>query len=258
MHRIIQVFGALSLCATLFGCVSVDYVKKLDSPVLLEQASSPFPKTAIKEPTPAKRYEVNKSCGKTMPDNACISSIGDLIFQISIYQVTDLITVAALAPVDLNQFPVGARWMATHVYDRDGVQANIYTSPEYYNGNIGVILNSDYKPETSQPIIQLAGNRKGRRWRLAGPRNFFGTSTPIEAWGIRYGGKQGGDHVIEIIDKKNASTTEIIQTVRITDKEFSDGTTIKGARIKLLSAEKNGVIRCSVDYIRNSMNESGI
>lgn len=222
-------------CLFICGCANVDYVKKLDDPIPLE-----------KHGTISFHYFNGSS------NNEGVASIGDVVFVFTRFEVNDDLTINSVAPLMLAAFPKGSEWMATHSFNYRETQGLVYTSPAYYKGNIGVILDKNYRPLTPMPLIQLAGNRKGRRWPLLGSaENFFVTSNLVEAWGIRYGGKQNGEYVFEIIDKLNANVSQVIQSVRVSDRDLVTGVIIKGVRVKLLELEGQGVIRCSLQYTRS-------
>lgn len=216
------------------GCGSIDYIHKLDQPIEL-----------------IRHGEVRTHYFDGEKDGVGSASIGDVVFVLQRFEFKDTAEVTAASPLGLQPFPRSASWSATHEFELPGAKGYVYTSKDYHQGNIGVLLDNNYVPATPRPVVQLAGKRKGRSWPLKSKANFFVTARVIEGWGIRYGGKQGSDYVFEIIDRLNANNSQVIQTLRILEDTFSKGVVVKGVHMKLLAPEEKGIIRCALNYLRD-------
>lgn len=222
------------LSVLLCGCGSIDYIRKLDQPIGL-----------------IRHGDVRLHYFDGAKDGVGSASIGDVVFVLQRFEFKDSAEVTAVSPRGLQPFPKSATWSATHEFELPGAKGYIYTSKDYHQGNIGVMLDGNYFPASTHPVVQLAGNKKGRRWTLKTNGNFFVTARMIEGWGIRYGGKQGSDYVFEIIDQLNSNTSQVIQTVKILEDTFRKGVVVKGVHMKLLAPEEKGIIRCTLEYLRD-------
>ena len=184
-----------------------------------------------------------------------VASIGDELFVIRRFKIGEKEEIKA-APLrdQLQSFPINAVWTGTHLYhDKLGSQFTVYTSPSFYNGQIGAILDKDGNLATSHPLIQVMGVKKGRRWRVIGNGKFIQSSVEsLEAWGLRYSGKRGTAYVFEIVDKRNANVSEIIQSIHVSEADFLKGFTIRGVFVQGFSTDRHGVIKYSLKDSRTS------
>jgi len=234
-RALIRPWGYLSLILVVQGCAYSSYTTPLNPPIE-RQALSVTYTSAFNRP----------------PSGMHTASIGDELFVISRYLIGEREEVRLHAPARLHSFPSDAKWMGTYRYDDGGGdQLVVFTSPSYYNGDVGVILNTKDEVATRRPLVQVAGKRTGRRWSLIGTGKFFVASERLtEAWGVRYSGQRGTAYVFEIIDKHGASVTQIIQSVHVPETEFLRGFTIKGVLVTGLAKDNRGVIRYSIKDVR--------
>jgi hypothetical protein len=218
---------ALFLLLVLQGCAYVSYTNKLETPVALN--------------VPEKQY---LSSLEITHQNEQLASIGDELFRVGVYIVgaDEHINFKATTGDD---FPNNNLWEGTYVYN-DGESGDliVYTNPKYYEGSIGVILDSDGQIATSLPLVQVATMKKGRRWPLNGTGKFFVyTDRLIEKWGLRYSGIKDSNYVFEIVNKYDSNVTEIIQSIQVTESSYLEGVIIRGVLIKGLEKDKHGVIK---------------
>jgi hypothetical protein len=232
--RICCTIGAAMLIQ---GCTYVSYTAPLIPPIEREKVSVTY-----------------KSVFDTEKHGEQSASIGDEIFVIRRYMIGERAEIRYKAPDNISPFPNATTWIGTHIYDDiKGGRYTVYTSPLFYKGSLGVILDKDGRPATREPLVQVAGGKTGRRWQLQGIGQFFSRSDVLlEAWGVRYGGKRGESYVFEILNKKNANVIEIIQSVQVTEADFLKGFTIKGVFVKGLSIDRQGVIRYSLQDVRGN------
>ncbi len=233
----IRLCCAIGLAMIIQGCAHVSYTSPLYPPIEREKVGI----TYKSDFDPEKRGEQS-------------ASIGDEIFVIRRYVIGERVEIRYKALDDIGPFPNANTWVGTHIYDdKQGGRYTVYTSPLFYKGTVGVILDKDGEPATRKPLVQVAGGKIGRRWRLQGTGKFFSLSNVLlEAWGARYGGKRGESYVFEILNKKDANVTEIIQSVQVTEADFLKGFTIKGVFVKGLSIDRQGVIRYSLQDVRGN------
>lgn len=238
-----QKISRIRLCFIFIGsmciqaCTYVSYTTPIDKPIESEKVGVTYKSV----------FDNNKYRERN-------ATIGDEIFVTRRYKHGEKMEARFKAPDSNNPFPDGRTWVGTHIYDdMKGEKYVVYTSPLFYKGSVGVILDKDAHLVTSKPLVQVAGRKTGRRWKINGKGQFFTPSIElIEAWGVRYGGKVGASYVFEILNKKNANVTEIIQSVQVTETDFLKGFTIKGVFVKGLSIDRLGVIRYSLQDIRGN------
>lgn len=177
------------------------------------------------------------------------ASLGDRLFWVRRYVSGAKEIIAVQAPAKLKGFPSQAQWFHSHVYEgEDAPGAAVYTTKEYYNGAIGVIVDSEDKLVTRKPAVQVSGSKKGRRWSLPTGKPFFVIpDTLIEAWGVRYGGRKGTSYVFEIVDMHNPNASQITQSLEVTPNEFTSGFTVRGVVIKGLEDMGAGIIKYSLN-----------
>ncbi|MUK91909.1 hypothetical protein GNP80_05595 [Aliivibrio fischeri] len=227
----------------LSGCVYTSHTEKLHTPIERNSLSS------IEE-IPYSSFE-----GKSGKREA---SIGEIMFvyqkYIRVIEKTEYIRFKA--PTG-NRFPKSADWAATYKYD-DGKKDNllVYTTPKYYNGSIGVILDENNSVATDKPLVQVEGAKAGRRWALLGKGEFFGVYTKEteddknNSWALRFGGNNGSTYEFEIVNQNESTVVDVLQTIKISERDFLSGFTIRGIFIKGLHKAKYGVITFTATDIR--------
>jgi hypothetical protein len=218
------------LLLSIQGCSYNTYTTELSEPIVRKSPEHRF----------TSEFDVR-------PEGVQEASIGSELFRISRYEIGEyeFVRVKALTS---ETFPAIADWKGTHVYN-DGKSGDlvVYTTPKYYRGAIGVILDSEDRIVSKAPLVQLNGMKKGRRLKLSGEGKFFEISNKlIERWGLRYGGLSDNNYVFELFNKNDANVVEIIQSIQVTEKSFLDGFTVRGVFIKGLKKDTQGVITYKV------------
>jgi hypothetical protein len=212
------------------GCTHASYTRKLDTPI-----ERKAPKGRL-----TSSLDVLNSGERS-------ASIGDPLFRVSRYQIGEYGAVR-LKALTAEPFPQKASWLGTYVYnDQTSGDLIVFTTPAYYKGQIGVILDEQGRVATEAPLIQVDGGLKGRRWKVNGSGQFFDESKVlVDRWEIRYGGKAGDQYIFEIVNKAESSTSDILQSIKISESSFFEGFTVRDVFIKGLSGDSKGVIRYSV------------
>lgn len=143
-------------------------------------------------------------------------------------------TMAGVRPMDLEaEFPTDG-WTSSWTYmGADAPNTDIYTNPNFYDGDLGVIIDGAGRMLTAHPVIQIAGAKRGRRWAVSGGPVFFVT----RSWGLRYGGLRDNAHRLLIVDNPSDKEREIVQDFQIGQDEASHGFSVKGVRVRILSYE---------------------
>ncbi|HCH00816.1 MAG TPA: hypothetical protein DEV85_02860 [Vibrio sp.] len=91
--------------------------------------------------------------------------------------------------------------------------------------------------------MQLSGAKEGRRWAING-QYFF---TPInDSWALRYGGLYDGKLTLEIVNKVESSTSEVLQTINVREADFYKGLVIRNILVKGVSIDEYGIIKFKV------------
>lgn len=174
------------------------------------------------------------------------ASIGDTLFIVSYYHLSPEVSVKFKSPLR-EQFPSRAIWSSRYYFTENNEIFFVYTTPGYQQGHIGIALNAKQEIEKSKQLVQLRGRgvlRKGRRWNLNGEGKIFEPIYDLsDAWAIRYGGFVNDNFLFEIIDKKDASVVEKIQTIAMPPKGYFEGFIVRGVIIKGIAGDKNGVIQ---------------
>lgn len=231
-----NVLFPLFFSLVLSGCVYSSHTTKLDSPIS----------------KPVVKAQTGSELKSELNDLVEFASIGDQLFTVRRYKRTTHTKeyIPFRAPTKLS-FPADASWSATYSFKNDDSvnEYLVYTTPLYYKGEIGVILNDDYEIATTEPVVQLVGAKEGRRWKLNGTGKFFRMSSSestqnIETpWGVRFGGVNEGLYIFEIINKENSTVTDVIQTIKVTQNDFLQGFVLRGIYIKGKEPYKAGIIK---------------
>ncbi|GAA4345752.1 hypothetical protein [Kangiella taiwanensis] len=182
----------------------------------------------------------------TSPENNIVTSasLGELMFTVEKRGKGGEIFITHSPSTDLG-FPNTNKWQHTHNYN-DGVSGTlkVYSHPDFYHGNIGVILNRNGTTYSEKPLVQLSGVKEGRRWQVSGSGNFFkAANILLESWGLRYGGENDGVYVFEILDRRDANVTQVIQRLEITSDKFLEGLFVRGVMLKGLALDDKGLIK---------------
>ncbi len=235
----IWTISLLLVGSVLQGCSYTSYTTKLSKPV--------------ERITTVERYQssIELKEGKVLS-----ASIGDELFVMNRNIVGAVEVIQPLAPTG-QPFPQGAIWTGTHRYD-DGNSGilTVYTTPRFYKGTIGVILDKNEILRTNHPLVQVEGAKTGRRWTMFGSRDFFVISNNnIDSWALRYGGKKDNSHVFEIVNKHQSDTTEILQTIHINDEKFYSGFIIRKVLIEGVNFDTHGVIQYKIKDTLDSVNK---
>ena len=238
MFKNIVIAAVISLIVS--GCVYPTYTTKLDSPIS---------KSSV-EPEVLEGFKSIMSVDKSIQT----ASIGDDLFVVQRFiAVTETYErIPYLAPTGKG-FPVGAAWAATYSYN-DGTSGDllVYTSPAYYQGQIGVILDAEYVISTDKPLVQVKGAKQGRRWELRGNGEFFKMENTYskrnveKTWGLRFGGVVDGMYIFEIINRTDSTVNEILQTVKVTKQDFLSGFVVRDIFVKGTEEYRAGIIKFKV------------
>lgn len=227
-----MIIWALSLFFTIHGCAYSKYTTPLE--------------TVIKRAAHEIKYKSNIDFDEIIGERS--SSIGDRMFLITRYTETSREVIIPTAPKGLQPLPnTESTWLGTYSYNGpDGQNLVVYTSPSYYNGQIGVILDDKDLMATINPFVCVRGTKTGRRY-LTPPAYtgspFFGQEKKItEVWGLRYGGRRGKSFQFEVIDRENPKEIEIVQDILVSENEFFNGFVVKGVLVKGLSVGEYGTI----------------
>lgn len=237
---VLSIFSALIL-----GCS-----QRIEQPSNIEihtsKLSTPIKKSQFE---PEKEVIVHSNLSETNSER--VASIGDVLFAVTRTEehIETYELIAYKAP-SVGEFPQSADWVATHLYS-DGSNENIlvYTSGNFQQGRIGVLLDNRYNLVTDKPLVQVEGPNIGHRWHLYGDGPFFRTAekrtmTRVERpWGLRFGGVNKGVYKFEIVDKSDSRTNEVLQTIEVPEREFLNGIVIKGVLLKGVQKSRSGVIK---------------
>ncbi|RTR40189.1 hypothetical protein EKG38_05570 [Shewanella canadensis] len=217
-------------CLILQGCTYNSYTTKLEEPIKRDVVSEQY----------LSSIDLN--------DKKYLSAtIGDELFIMNRYITGKNEIITVNAPTG-KKFPQNSTWTGTYKYN-DGKSGDliVYTTPEYYKGTIGVVLDENENLITDKPLVQLEGTKKGRRWALNKTGKFFIiTNDNIDNWALRYGGRNEGKYVFEIINKLESNTIDVLQTIYVTEKNFFNGFIIRNVLIKGISSNEYGVIQFEV------------
>jgi len=225
-----RIFILLILSIFIQGCVYSSYTSKLEQP--------------IERVVMKKDYLSSINSEKNGLRSA---SIGDELFVMNRYVFAENEYISAIPPI--RKFPQNVKWHGTHKYN-DGKSGDliVYTTPEYYGGDIGVILDKNEHLATKKPLVQLNGGKSGRRWALNSTGEFFTIPEKnIDSWALRYGGKNNEEYVFEIVNKLESKTSDVLQTILVTEEKFISGFVIRNVLIIGVNVKKYGVIEYKIE-----------
>lgn len=173
--------------------------------------------------------------------------MGDELFVMNRF-ITANNDVVTIIPPTGRKFPYSSTWSGTYKFN-DGKSGDliVYTTPTYYNGTIGVILDKNEKLATDLPLVQVEGIKSGRRWRLGSNSDFFAIpKTNIDSWALRYGGNNHNQYIFEIVNKYESKSTDVLQTIYVNEDKFRKGFIIRNVFIQGLSTNEYGVIQYNI------------
>lgn len=205
----------------------------------LTKLSSPIPHQPLGEES---GYELSPQAGGIYS-----ASLGDTLFAVHFYRIMEeAITISP--PVDLKPFPQPSSWSITHSLN----EYFVYTSPEYYSGEVGIVAFRDGKLPMKPELIQVVGVKTGRRWPTDKPTSdllFARRRVGGPSWAVRYGGHKSGVTEVQIYDKKDASVSEVVQNLLILDQDLQQGVVIKGVMIKTDAPQERGIIKYTIEDV---------
>lgn len=225
-----RIFSILLVFSMIQGCASKSYTTKLDTPIERESVKNDY------------FTSIDSKSNKRLS-----ASTGDELFVMNRFLPSAKEVVTIIPPTG-NKFPFSSTWRGTHQYN-DGSSGDliVYTTPDYYKGTIGVILDDNEDLATTQPLVQVEGFKVGRRWKLDTSGRFFTIpSTNFESWALRYGGHNDSKYIFEIVNKHESKNTEVLQTIKVSEEKFLKGIIIRNVRVLGLSTDEYGVIEYQV------------
>ncbi len=240
-----KLFTTALVLAVLTGCTFPVHTTKIDSPII----------------KPVFTPQINESFHSIMSiDNKeHITSIGDDLFVVSRYiEIIETYEVIEHKSPTKLKFPDNEKWTANYAYnDGNSGELYVYTTPAYHQAQIGVILDSNLVVSTDKPLVQVTGLKEGRRWTLNDKSRFFkikdkSTKNYIEkSWGLRFGGFDSGYYIFEIVNRSESTVSEILQTIKITRKDFLSGFVVRNIFIKGTKQYESGVIKFKAHELQN-------
>ncbi|WP_394390303.1 hypothetical protein [Shewanella woodyi] len=215
------------------GCTYKSYTSKLETPIERELVKNDY------------FSSIDSKSNKTLS-----ASTGDELFVMNRFLPSSKEVVIISSPT-ANKFPRNSKWSGTYQYN-DGRSGDliVYTTPEYYNGTLGVILDDNEELATTHPLVQVEGVKTGRRWKLNASGKFFTIpSKNFDSWALRYGGHYDNKYIFEIVNKHESKNTDVLQTINVSEKTFLKGIIIRNVRVLGLSTDEYGVIEYQVSDV---------
>ena len=228
-----RIFSILIISIFIQGCSYTSHTTKLETPI---------ERTIIKS-------DYFSSIDSKNQENLS-ASIGDELFIMNRFIASSKEVITIIPPTG-NKFPYSSTWSGTYKYN-DGISGDliVYTTPTYYNGTIGVILDTNEKLATDYPLVQVDGLKIGRRWKLNASGTFFTIpSTNIDSWALRYGGHKDHKYIFEIVNKHDAKNTDVLQTIYVDEESFLKGFIIRNVLIQGANTDKYGVIKYNISDV---------
>lgn len=209
----------------------------------IEELPQPEPHKA---PAPEWRSEFDKDTDKPR-----IASLGDTMFVVTRYFLRrELLNVAP--PFGLSALPPADSWSVTHTRG----EYVLYTSPDYYDGTIGVLATREGKLPCNPQMLRVGGVKLGASYVVSTLSRtdalFVRRMEYLEVWGVRYGGRRNGLTVFQIIDRVNPSVPQIVQSVSVADSDLAAGVLIKGVFVKVIGEEERGTITYSLADVEHA------
>ncbi|MCL1051925.1 hypothetical protein L2755_20195 [Shewanella abyssi] len=223
------------ICAAIFmqGCATTSFTTKLENPIERKIIKSDY-----------------FSSIDQVHNDYLSASIGDELFIMNRFVASSKEVVISIPPTG-RKFPYDSIWSGTYKFN-DGKSGDliVYTTPQYYDGSIGVLLDDNDRLATEYPIVQVEGTRKGRRWKLTATDNFFTIpSENIDSWALRYGGNNDNKYIFEIVNKHESTSTDVLQTIYVNENKYRRGFVIRNVLIQGISTDNFGVIKYKITDI---------
>ncbi len=233
-----RIFSILLVGIMLQGCASKSYTTKLETPIERELIKNDY------------FSSIDSKSNKHLS-----ASIGDELFVMNRFLPSTKEVVSIIPPTG-NKFPYSSVWSGTYQYN-DGNSGDliVYTTPDYYKGTIGILLDENEEMATTHPLVQVEGFKKGRRWKLNANGKFFTIpSINIDSWALRYGGHNDNKYIFEIVNKHESKNTDVLQTIYVSEEKFRKGFIIRNVLILGLNTDEYGVIQYQISDVlaRNS------
>ncbi|MFT5674321.1 MAG: hypothetical protein ACI808_000236 [Paraglaciecola sp.] len=178
------------------------------------------------------------------------ASTGDELFVMNRF-VPSSEEVVTIIPPTGRKFPHSSIWSGAYKYN-DGISGDliVYTTPSYYDGTIGVILDANEKLATTHPLVQVEGLKTGRRWKLNRNGTFFTVPLKnIDSWALRYGGYNDNKYIFEIVNKHDSKNTDVLQTIYVNAAKFRKGFIIRNVLIQGVNTDDFGVIQYKISDV---------
>lgn len=225
----------LSILLTGYGCASA-ILKELDYPryrIATEPSLEEITVSSIEE------------------DKIHTRSIGQNLFSY-IKQKKLFSTEEVIGPKSpyRSEFPEPENWKGTHLYSLDSLEFIVYSSEQYYNGNMGVILNEDGELALDSSMIYLVGPRRGLRDQFGRVEERFfqlktteKTKTLIDPWALRFSGMLNDIYTFEVINQLDPTVIEVLQVIKVSEADFMGGVTIRNILLQGVQPYTAGIIR---------------
>lgn len=212
------------------------------------------------------------------------ASIGDKLLTVETYEESQRYQeVAAHAPTR-RDFPRRAHWSGHYRFNVDRLDSlsstskmqghgsvspavdkllnqdltglTIFTTPDYYRGAIGVILDEQGHVATQEPLIQVTGGKAGRRWAMDYRGPFFvstdgASAQPVASWSLFYSGQRQGSYVLTVasqsMNAQGNAQAQPKQTLYIAEQDLRQGTMVKGLFIQALAINEQGMLKLKIE-----------
>ncbi len=217
--------------------------------VLSSRGPSPFSVSDQKnyyEPKGDRIYSLFDHDGSSVTPKTQ-ASIGDSLFVVSRFNVKDSGS-PAVKNLWGDPYPSLSKgsWYSSHTFSEEGKIYRVYTHSDFHEGTIGVILDEAMRIPFEEAFVRVTGSSPGKRWKAISPADvgkpFFLGIKIFEKWGLRYSGKDGNLYVFDIFDRPNANVSTVIQTIKITERNFLSGFVVRGVKITGAAPDVGGVI----------------
>ncbi|SQH74433.1 conserved protein of unknown function [Shewanella benthica] len=228
-----RIFFILLIFSMIQGCAFKSYTTKLDTPIERELVKNDY------------FSSIDSKSHKRLS-----ASTGDELFVMNRF-LPSAKEVVSINPPTGNKFPFSSIWSGTYQYN-DGNSGDliVYTTPDYYKGTIGVLLDDNEEIATTHPLVQVEGLKTGRRWKLNASGKFFTIpSTNFDSWALRYGGHNDNKYIFEIVNKHESKNTDVLQTIYVSEEQFRKGFIIRNVLILGLNIDEYGVIKYKISDV---------
>ncbi|ODC02608.1 hypothetical protein BFW38_02630 [Terasakiispira papahanaumokuakeensis] len=140
--------------------------------------------------------------------------------------------------------------------NKDLTGLTIFTTPDYYRGAIGVILDEQGHVATEEPLIQVTGGKAGRRWAMDYRGPFFVSTDaisgkPTTSWSLFYSGYRQGSYVLTLtsqtMNSQGRAQAQPEQTLYVSEQDLRQGTMVKGLFIQALAINEQGMLKLKIE-----------